>query len=500
MLIQEQKIPEARPYQAMALDLIRGHYASGTKRVLLHMATGGGKTYIFSRVLHGAMLKGKRAVMAVKGKDLVHNASDRLFKEGIDHGCMQANHWNNKPNHPIQICSIDTLFSRQKVPSADLVVIDECHLANTRTFRWFVDQYPEAFFLPVSATPHHKKGLRHLADVVVYPITIKQLIEQGYLVPPRYYIPTVMDFSSVRLQSGEYVEEDVFTMMDDAKVYGDVIKYYRKHLDNQPAVCFAINVSHSKILRETFNRNGIPAEHLEADTPLAKRQEVLAALKAGDLKVVTNVGILTTGVDMPYLRGIIMCRPTKSYNLYIQMMGRGTRPYPEKDFFVVLDHANNIKEHGLIENERLCNLNGVTQRTSLSRILTCEKCFFTWERDPAKSPEENRTCPLCLHVSPPESRGEKDPEVDVDIKVELKEIKSAEEFEYLRQKGIVDKFINRAIKNAYKPGWVYYRLKDKIGEPNAKKFWKYITATVPDPGPRQARTRSYSSFEPTYDL
>ena len=70
-----------RPYQKKALDEIRGYYAKGEKRILLHLATGGGKTLTFCRILEAAHKKGKKAIMVVKGIELVENARQEAFKD-----------------------------------------------------------------------------------------------------------------------------------------------------------------------------------------------------------------------------------------------------------------------------------------------------------------------------------------------------------------------------------------------------------------------------------
>ena len=113
-------------YQQKAVDEIRSLYARGTKKVLLHLATGGGKTHVFSHILKTSAERGKKAIMVVRGRQLVDQASQRLFKEGVRHGVRMANHWNKDFSAPIQICSIDTLSARDNFwPEADLVVIDD---------------------------------------------------------------------------------------------------------------------------------------------------------------------------------------------------------------------------------------------------------------------------------------------------------------------------------------------------------------------------------------
>lgn len=485
---------ELRPYQQKALDGIRDHFRKGKKRVLLHLATGGGKTLIFCKVLKGVYEKGSRAIMVVRGKDLVDQASQRLFKEGVEHGVLQGNHWNYRPNCNIQICSIDTLHRRRDkiaLPEADLVVIDEAHFAISKSFRWLADQYKEAFFLPVTATPHVKEGLRHVASEVVYPITIKELIKEGYLVEPVYYAPSKPDLNGIKVDkmTGDYKVNDLATAMHKAALYGDIINHWKKLAVGRPTVCFAVDLKHAAHLVESFTKAEVIAEMVEADTPKAEREAVQERLKTGQTHVVVNVGILCVGVDLPYVSALILARPTKSYNLFIQQCGRGTRTYEGKKDFIVLDHANNIREHGFIEDERICNLDGKPPSVGDGEPtpITCKECFCTF--CPVENGIDNPTeanaagrcyiCPGCGYDnSPPVGPRKK----DLDNKAELVKLDAQAARELKRQE--IDNFTldkcEVAISAHRKPGWVFFQVKEKYGHFEATIRYDSIKRIVPE--------------------
>lgn len=488
-LFKEQpKALTLRPYQQAALDAIRMHFAKGRRRVLIHLATGGGKTLIFCQVLKGVQERKRRAIMVVRGKELVDNASKRLFREGVEHGCLQANHWNKNPNAAVQVCSIDTLYARKLAPPADLVVIDEAHFAVSPSFRWLIDQYPNAYFLPVTATPHVKEGLRHIADEVVYPITINDLIEQGYLAAPRYFAPNAVDLSGVKIDraTGDYKTGELADTMMKNVIVGDIVRHYKKHVRDGAAVLFACSVPHSVMIRDQLRAAGIPAEHVEANTPAHERERVLADLEAGKCKVVCNVGILCTGVDMPYLRAVIMVRPTKSYNLFIQQIGRGTRRHGDKETFVVLDHANNIAEHGFIENEKICDLDGIGKARGEEKPIRCEECFcvfMTKQEDGSR----NYVCPDCSHDNRPR-RLEAQPIVARQVESvdgTLVEVTSRDLNREIERYRAVSYIIKAAIEQSKEhigrnfQGWAYYRIAERFGEDYAKRCWQRITREIP---------------------
>jgi superfamily II DNA or RNA helicase len=448
-----------RPYQQAAIDEISKHYRNGVKRVLLHMATGGGKTVVFSHVLTNSGYKGNRCIMVVRGRKLVNQASARLFREGVHHGVLMNGAWNYRPNALIQICSIDTLTARKLRPDAKLIVIDEAHMATSDSYVKFLEQYPNAFVLAVTATPYVEKSLRHIADEIVKPISMRELIDTGFLVDARYFAPSSPDLSGVKVSSSthDYVQNDLANAMQSGTLVGDLVHHWKKLGENRPTLCFAATIGHSKNIVSQFMNAGISAEHCDADTPEAQREEIIKRLQDGITKVVSNVGIFCTGVDIPPVGCIIMARPTKSYNLYIQQAGRGTRPADGKSDFIILDHAGNVNEHGFITEEPQANLDG-TKVVGAKSPKTCSQCYAVFI---------GFKCPACGYTRPAEDRESKELVVtDGDLQ-EITE--SPFESQVKRRiKGLETLRKDRG----FKKGWVYYRIVEEYGEEIANRFIK----------------------------
>lgn len=438
-----------RDYQKSAVDMIRALFGSGHKKVLLHLATGSGKTVIFSYVLKNSKVP---AIMTVRGRKLVQQASERLDREGVAHGVLMQGHLKYHPELPIQICSIDTLLARKLTPEAKLIVIDEAHLATSPGYRSFLERYPGAFILGVTATPYTEKTLEGICDVVVHPINHAQLVKEGYLVPARYFAPSAPDVSGVAISRStkDFVPEQLEAVMDTPTLTGDIVSHWKK-LGKGPTLCFAVSVPHSEHIAASFNAAGIPARHMDAFTPDPIRNDILRALTAGEIKVVSNVGVLSTGVDIPSLQTIILARPTKSYSLYIQQLGRGTRPYPDKKEFIVLDHAGNIHRHGFIEDEEPARLTGrVARKTYL--IHTCRSCFAVYT---------GSKCPAC--ETPKESVGQC--RVMQSVDGELTEITKKEKIAVDTTPALAyyDNLLLKAKTWGFKRGWVFFELKKVFG-------------------------------------
>lgn len=450
-----------RPYQDDAISQIKQYYQNGVKKVLLIMPTGTGKTAVFSSILKMTYEKNNQAIMVVRGKKLVDQASQRLFSMGVDHGCIQANHWNQKPAAKIQICSIDTLARRNIIPPADFIVIDEAHLARSNSFEWLINNYPDAYFLPVTATPNVKKGLRHIADEYVQPITFTEAVEQGFLVAPKYFAPTKLNLENVKVKksTGDYDEKELEQIMDQDAIYGDIIEHWQSLGQSLPTLCFCVSVEHSKKIRDQFESYGIAAAHIDAHTKDSERSDTIERLEKGEIKIIVNVGCLTTGVDIPCIQNIIFARPTKSYNLYIQMCGRGTRPYKNKDHFKILDHANNISAHGFIENEPEVDLEAKPKRAKQeiekTGVVICTNCFFAF--DPW---EHAFICPNCKEPIAEKKKSSIKEEAAqlAELKVDLEVIGYLKELKAIRK----DK--------DHKRGWIWHRMKAKYGEETASKY------------------------------
>jgi superfamily II DNA or RNA helicase len=458
-------IIKLRPYQTAAIQRIRQEYASGTRKVLLHLSTGAGKTVCFAYMLK-ELKPGKKALVIVAGRTLVDQASRRLDDYDISHGVIMSNHRRKEPDQRIQVCSIDTLGSYLKrgksLPEADLIIIDEGHNSGSETYKKIIAKYQGAYFLPVTATPHLKDGLRHIADKVIRPITFKELVAMGSLVPAKYYCPISIDRKKLKISStGDYSQDSMEETLSQSTIFGDIVFHYKKFLDQKPAIVFAVNLKHAKIIQSKFKDLGIPCAYVDAKTPGNDRLKTIQDIESGVIKVIVNVGIFCTGLDVPCLKGVIMARPTKSYNLYIQQLGRGTRPFQDKDHFILLDHVGNVLEHGLAENELECNLDGVKRDKSpnlvTKKIHRCIQCDHVWE--------QGNICPQCGTAMPIVEReiAEKDGELQ-----EFSEDKLTKRI----KKKIQSLEAQRKSKD-YKKAWIYHKLVQRFGIDDVRPYVPY---------------------------
>jgi DNA repair protein RadD len=444
-----------RDYQVQSLEEIRTLFAQKIRRVLLKLPTGAGKTKIFCEMLKLADQKNTPSLLVVHMNQLIRQTEERLTQEGVKHGVIQGNRTRDEYEN-VRVCSIQTLTRRKYYPPAKFVVIDEAHVTGSKSYLEFLEHYKDAFILAVTATPHLKKGMRHVADAVVSPIGVRQLIERGYLVPGKYYsCPKKVDLSGVSISNGDYNTGELAEKM--SVITGDVVEHYLKYAQGLPALMFAVNVEHSLQLTKSFNDAGIPCRHVDANVEYDERMEIIGQLEQGIIKVISSIGTLTTGFDCPALRVLIICRPTKSYNLHIQILGRGSRPYPGKSEFLVLDHAGNTIRHGFYETDKDCELDAKeSKRTgNADAFLTeCENCFAIFHLSSEK-------CPRCGHIN------NKKPE-------KIPKTKDGELTELLTENWevILNKILAKAKREGYKKGWVYHQIQAKIEPQDREVAWK----------------------------
>lgn len=332
---------------------------------MYQLPTGGGKTVLFVDIIKKFLFKNKRVVLLAHREELISQAWNTLYKNEIYAGIIKAD-VNPQFALPCQVASIQTVIRRSKLPPADLVIIDEAHHSQEdNSYGKVLDElYPRAYVLGVTATPYRLggKGFTSIFEKLILGPKILDLISWGYLTPLRYFVAGIPDLSKVKIQNGDYNQEQAEKAME----FVPLVESYQEHCRGMSGVVFAINVHHSQQIVTQYNAAGIRAAHIDANTPTAERQNVLKLFKEKKITIISNVGIITEGFDFPDMEFVQLARPTLSLSLFLQMVGRVTRTdyqaikdavddedrarrvaLSRKPFGYVLDNAGLYKAHGL---------------------------------------------------------------------------------------------------------------------------------------------------------
>lgn len=256
-----------RPYQQQFIDDVREQFKLNHKRVVGVAPCGAGKTIMTGWMIKESERRGKRSIFFVHRHELIEQTAKTFTNLDIPFGVIETGTTFN-PNLPVQIASVQTLARRiDKIPSPDFLICDECHHILANTYKKILNAFPDAFLLGVTATPLRMGGIT-LCDVfssMVQSLTVDELIQLGNLTPFEYFAPeTDIDLSHVRTKFGEFVERDLEKAMAKPTIIGNIVDTYKKIADGKSAICYCVNVFHSKSVAQAFLDVGIPLRMLTA--------------------------------------------------------------------------------------------------------------------------------------------------------------------------------------------------------------------------------------------
>jgi len=442
-----------RPYQLEAIDLLRTSILRH-KRSILCVPTGGGKTTIVSAMIASAISKGKRILFLAHRAELLSQATERLQSFGLSPGLIQGN--KSRPHPYLNVASVQTLRNRtNRILPPDIIFVDECHLSMANSYRKIFDAYPDAFVVGMTATPTRLDG-KPLGDVysdIVAPISIDLLTNQSFLVSVRKFVAKEKaDLSGVHLVAGDYNSQELFQKYDKANLYAGVVDNYRKFANGRQFIVFCVNVAHSKKTAQMFRDAGISCQHLDGESTEQERNTTISQFRAGLIQGISNVALFTEGFDVRNVSCVILNRATKSLALYLQMIGRGLRPYPNKADCVILDHGDNVVTHGWYSFEHEWSLTGKKKKNKQDAfsVRLCDNCE-------AMMPINQNICPHCGHERPTKDRS-----TNIIQDSEMVEVTKVQIPQHLKNKpwGRMNETELKELAQlkGYKPGWVYRQL------------------------------------------
>jgi len=338
--------------QIEALHFLKRSRQEGFRRGMVVMATGVGKTYLaafdsqtFSRVLFVA----HREEILRQAYDTFNAVMPRRTK-----GFFNAEEKNTEAE--VIFASVQTLGQgRYLQPSYfrrdhfDYVVIDEFHHVAAQSYRRIVDYFTPRFLLGLTATPFRMDNqdiYEFCEDNVVYEINLQDAINKDYLVPFHYYgiYDDTTDYSTIDIVNGRYVSEQLENALSVASRADLILKRYRECRSTR-ALAFCSGIKHANYMAAMFRRHGVKAVavHSGGGPYVLGREAAVQALRDGKIDVIFSVDQFNEGVDIPEIDLVMFLRPTESYTVFLQQLGRGLRKAPGKTHLTVLDFIGNYK-------------------------------------------------------------------------------------------------------------------------------------------------------------
>ena len=388
------------------------------------------------------------AMILCDRKELIGQANDKINSLGLFPTVIAPKY--RQTINRIYLASVDTL-RRRDFPKIDLLIVDEAH---KQTFDKTILKYQQLcnpYIIGATATPlrtGNQNCLSTMYSAMVDPVSIQDLIDNKFLVDARTYAAKE-DFSKVKTRGADFDSRALFEKFNDSKLYDGVVDNYKKFSENEKAICFNVNVEHSRLMTDKFKDSGISAAHIDGNTSDWERKQILRDYKEGKFNVLSNCSVLTTGFDEPSIKTVIVNRATMSLSLWLQMCGRGSRPFDQKEGFKIIDQGANVYRHGMWEEDREWSLVKKKKRKSdgVAPVKICLPCGAINYASATK-------CKICDSPFPEkEKKLHKGEFVEVEKKYtrgaiskpDPKTATAKELHEYAKMKG-------------YRPGWVYKQM------------------------------------------
>jgi superfamily II DNA or RNA helicase len=349
---------QLRPYQLTAVDEIRGAFKE-SKRVVLCLPTGAGKTVVFSEIVRRVLEKGRRVAIVTHRRELLSQA-------GKLNRC--------------DILMVETLNNQIKrgvvnLSSYDLLVIDEAHIGN---FRKILEGF-DGFVIGATATPVSKPPMAQSYGKLINSVGIGELIAQGYLCNPITYAMHPVDTSKIASRMGEFTAQGLDDAFNRPKVYEGVVQEFCRKWADKKAIVFCVNIEATKATWLQFMlKLGLERVYqVHSEQPTELRAKIMADFIASKDGILVNCGIATTGFDCPDIEVVVVNRATQSVALWLQMVGRGSRPAQGKQEFTILDFGENVHRLGFWQEPRDWSkaFEGVEKKgTGVAPVKDCPCC------------------------------------------------------------------------------------------------------------------------------
>jgi DNA repair protein RadD len=376
---------ESRWYQDGAEQSIFDYYNAGNVgNPLIALPTGTGKSFVIARLIKRIMADypNQRMLVCTHVKELLKQNSSKLAEiwPSAPFGIYSAGLKQRDTALPIIFGGVASVKNVVKsIGHRDLMFIDEAHLLSPDSDTMYhqvigelQEINPYMKVIGLTATPF-RLGQGLLTDSglftdIVYDMTgmaaFNRLVSEGFIAP---LIPkrtrTVIDVSDVSIARGEYVKGQLEAAVDkDAITYAACQEMCELAQDRGSWLVFASGIKHAEHVAQMLRNFGISsvAIHSKMAGGDEARDKAIRDFKNGMIRCVVNNNVLTTGFDHPAIDFIGMLRPTTSPGLWVQMLGRGTRPSLDtmKQNCLCLDFAGNTARLGPINDPCIPNKKG----------------------------------------------------------------------------------------------------------------------------------------------
>jgi len=357
---------ELRPFQFQEeiLETLEAERreAAAPHRQLVVAATGTGKTMIaafdYQRQVRNHGGQYPSLLFVAHRREILQQSLDAFRAVLRDQNFGDLLDGQTRPGQTQHLfATVQTLHSRswfEQYPAGgyEYVVIDETHRSAAESYQGLLDHVRPEILLGLTATPERADGediLRYFNDRVSAEIRLPDAINRRLVVPFHYYaVADNIDYRGLHWERGGYRASEIDNLVtgNDVRARTIVDQCQKRLLDVHQArgLGFCVSVAHAEFMARFFERSGIPALALSADSPRSVRENAQRRLRAREINFIFAVDLYNEGVDIPEVDTILFLRPTESLAIFLQQLGRGLRLTPEKDYVTVLDFVGQMHE------------------------------------------------------------------------------------------------------------------------------------------------------------
>ncbi len=321
------------------------------RSVMVQMPTGTGKTHVLAAVVRDFLAEVDDGVVWIVAhrRELVAQTEETIARYGIA-----------ESNVRVRVLSIQWLSRRWTGMEAgerpSLVIVDEAHHAQARTYRMLWDRLPGARFLGLTATPcrMNRSGFTDLFDVLLTSWSISEFIRKGRLslfdyvsIRPDSGTQMLIDGLEKRGVDGDYQIKEMNDMLNRKQSIVQLYESVRRYADGKKGIVYAISIAHARAIADYYSSRGLTAVAIDSRTPAAERKRLVSGFRKGRTAVLVNVDVFSEGFDCPDVEFVQMARPTLSLAKYLQQVGRGLRMSEGKTSCVLIDNVGLYRVFGL---------------------------------------------------------------------------------------------------------------------------------------------------------
>lgn len=351
-----------RDYQQDAIDAILASVNRGVRRPSIVLATGGGKTVVFSHLV--PQLKptspdrGNKTLVLAHKEELVHQSAKMLalvnpdLKVSIDMRKLKPS-----DDADIIVGSVPTLVRMSRLEKYNpqdfkTIILDECHHATANSWIKILKYFgANTADLPIyvvgfTATMERSDGksLGTIFDEITYERTLIEMVKNKELVDVKFStLGADLNLDDVDIKFNDYDVASLSKAMNHVKTNLLIASSYldlKRKYQFKSTLMFCVDINHCKTLCGVLQEQGINAQYVTGDTVKHERQSIIEDFKNGKIEVLCNVQVFTEGTDIPNIDSLFLARPTKSRTLLVQMIGRGLRLHKDKTICHVVDIAD----------------------------------------------------------------------------------------------------------------------------------------------------------------